>query len=446
MIAIQLVNVQKGFKRRRIARHNYTTLKTSFIDLFRKDKKVKQEEYFYALKGINYAIKEGNVTGIIGLNGSGKSTLLKCIAGIYKPDQGRININGRVSALIELGAGFHPEFTGRENILINGIILGLSRREIKKRYDSIVKFAELEDFIDNPIRTYSSGMYMRLGFSVAVNVDPDVLLIDEILSVGDESFVHKCQDKIAEFKKNGRTIVIATHDLSAAERWCDEIMWLDNGAVKLIGHPRRVIDAYREYIARIEEKRFTEEHRFIEGELKSVHSKGELRPDGWEEGFSGSEEKGGYIEGKEGGEEKDKQRWGTREVELYSVRFLDKDRQERHIYNQGEPMFIEIKYKVNKKVEKPVFGIGIFSPEGVCCYGTNTFIEEIKTDLTKDEGLVIFEIEGLDFIEGTYLLDVAVHAEDGYPYDYQSRLYSFAVKSKIKDVGIFRPRHKWVIQ
>lgn len=430
MIAIQLINVTKNFKLRRISRHDYTTLKTYFINLFKEKKKVRREEYFQALKGISYTIKEGNVTGIIGLNGSGKSTLLKCIAGIYKPDQGRININGRVSALIELGAGFHPEFTGRENILINGIILGLSRREIKRRYDSIVKFAELEDFIDNPVRTYSSGMYMRLGFSVAVNVDPDVLLIDEILSVGDESFTHKCQDKIAEFKKNGKTIVIVTHDLSAAERWCDEIMWLDNGTVKLIGHPRRVIDAYREYIARIEEKRFTEEHRFVEGELKSVHSKGELRPDGWEEGR----------------EEKDKQRWGTREVELYSVKFLDKDRQERHIYNQGEPMSIEIRYKVNKKVERPVFGIGIFSPDGVCCYGTNTFIEEIKTRLTRDEGLVIFEIEGLDFIEGTYYLDVAIHAEDGYPYDYQSRLYSFAVKSRIKDVGIFKPEHKWVIQ
>lgn len=446
MIAIQLINVTKNFKLRRIARHDYTTLKTSFINLFKEKKKVRREEYFQALKGISYTIKEGNVTGIIGLNGSGKSTLLKCIAGIYKPDQGRININGRVSALIELGAGFHPEFTGRENILINGIILGLSRREIKRRYDSIVKYAELEDFIDNPVRTYSSGMYMRLGFSVAVNVDPDVLLIDEILSVGDESFSHKCQDKIAEFKKNGKTIVIVTHDLSAAERWCDEIMWLDNGTVKLIGHPRRVIDAYREYIARIEEKRFTEEHRFVEGELKSVHSKGELRPDGGEEGSSGSEEKGGYIEDKESREEKDKQRWGTREVELYSVKFLDKDRQERHIYNQGESMSIEIRYKVNKEVERPVFGIGFFSPDGVCCYGTNTFIEEIKTRLTRDEGLVIFEIEGLDFIEGTYYLDVAVHAEDGYPYDYQSRLYSFGVKSRIKDVGIFKPEHKWVIQ
>lgn len=442
MSSIKLIHVSKRFKRRRIT-HNYTTLKSSLIDLYRERKKLKQREYFHALNDINYEIKEGGVLGIIGLNGSGKSTLLKCIAGIYKVDQGKININGRVSALIELGAGFHPEFTGRENILINGIILGLSKKEIKRRYDSIVKYAELEDFIDEPIRTYSSGMYMRLGFSVAVNVDPDILLIDEILSVGDESFAHKCRDKISDFKRRGKTIVIVTHDLSATEKWCDEVMWLDKGMVKLIGQPRRVIDAYREYIAQIEEQRFKGEHQIVEGEIQSDHPREETTPVEEEQNFYDTE-----VEdpGKSEQEKENKQRWGTREIEISSVMFLDKNRQERHIYDHGESMTIDIKYKVKEKIENPVFGIGIFRPDGVCCYGTNTLIENIKTPLPdNDEGDVFFEIESLDFIEGTYFLDVAVHSEDDHPYDYQSRLYSFAIRSKINDVGIFRLKHKWVI-
>ena len=181
---------------------------------------------------------------MIGRNGSGKSTLLKLVAGITKPSSGAVSVDGRISALIELGAGFHPEISGRENVFINGIMLGLSKREVTRRFDEIVDFAEMKEFIDAPVKTYSSGMYMRLGFAVAINVDPDVLLVDEVLAVGDEGFTHKCLDKFAEFKRRGKTILLVTHSLGLVERFCDEALWLDSGRVKGLGDPKRVVGAY----------------------------------------------------------------------------------------------------------------------------------------------------------------------------------------------------------
>ena len=209
-----------------------------------------QEETRMVFENLNLEIPQGISLGVIGRNGSGKSTLLKVMTGIYKPDSGTVRMNGRVSSLIELGAGFHPEFTGRENVFINGTILGLTRKEIEKRFDRIVRFAELEPFIHVPVRTYSSGMYVRLGFSVAVNVDPDILLVDEVLAVGDESFSRKCLDQMTNFKKAGKTIVLVTHDLPTVERFCDQALWLDSGCIQALGDPRQVIDAYRQEVAR----------------------------------------------------------------------------------------------------------------------------------------------------------------------------------------------------
>ena len=180
--------------------------------------------------------------GVIGRNGSGKSTALKIVAGITKPTSGTVTVRGRISALIELGAGFHPEISGRENVYINGIMLGLTKREVARRFDEIVEFAELQDFIDAPVKTYSSGMYMRLGFAVAIHVDPDVLLVDEVLAVGDEGFTHKCLDKFAEFRRRGKTILLVTHSLGIVERFCDMALWLDGGRARATGDPRRVVD------------------------------------------------------------------------------------------------------------------------------------------------------------------------------------------------------------
>jgi lipopolysaccharide transport system ATP-binding protein len=242
MPAIILEGVSKRFKKV-VLRTGYTTLKSSFTHLFTANPA--PVEYVDALRDVDLSVREGATLGIIGRNGSGKSTLVRIIAGIYRADAGRVTTQGRVSALIELGAGFHPEFTGRENVYINGIILGLSKKEIRRRFDEIVQFAGLEEFIDSPVRTYSSGMYMRLGFSVAVHVDPDILLVDEVLAVGDEAFVRKCLDKMEEFKRRGKTIVVAGHDLLLVERWCDAAMFLEEGRVTAQGCPPEVVAAYR---------------------------------------------------------------------------------------------------------------------------------------------------------------------------------------------------------
>jgi lipopolysaccharide transport system ATP-binding protein len=240
--AILLEQVSKRF-RKVVLRSGYTTLKTSLTRRFTGE--AARVEHVQALSGVSLGVPRGATLGVIGRNGSGKSTLVRIVAGIYAPDRGRVAIEGRVSALIELGAGFHPEFTGRENIFINGIILGLTRRQIQARFDEIVEFAGLEDFIDSPVRTYSSGMYMRLGFSVAVHVDPDILLVDEVLAVGDEAFVRKGLGKMDEFKREGKTIVVAGHDLAMVERWCDTAILLEKGRITAHGDPADVVAAYR---------------------------------------------------------------------------------------------------------------------------------------------------------------------------------------------------------
>lgn len=246
MLAVVLEGVSKRF-RKVVLRTGYKTLKTSVTHLFTGNSR--PVEHVLALSDVDLSVRQGETLGIIGRNGSGKSTLVRIIAGIYKPDTGHVLTRGRVSALIELGAGFHPEFTGRENVYVNGIILGLSKKEVQRRFDDIVQFAGLEEFIDVPVRTYSSGMFMRLGFSVAVHVDPDVLLVDEVLAVGDEPFVKKCMEKMDEFKRRGKTIVMAGHDLLLVERWCDTALLLERGRVKAQGYPPDVVAAYRQSVA-----------------------------------------------------------------------------------------------------------------------------------------------------------------------------------------------------
>jgi lipopolysaccharide transport system ATP-binding protein len=242
--AVVFENVVKRF-RKYFLKRQYTTLKSTFLNIILRRKESPLRSYVYALNGMTFTVMKGESFGIIGRNGSGKTTILKLIAGIYRPDSGRIKVNGRISALIELGAGFHPDFTGRENIIVNGMILGLTKEEIKRKFDDIVSFAEIGEFIDMPVRTYSSGMYMRLAFSIAVNVDPDIFLIDEVLAVGDEGFVKKCLSKMEEFKRAGKTMILVSHDLSMVERFCSRVLWIENGKPVLIGEPSLVVNEYR---------------------------------------------------------------------------------------------------------------------------------------------------------------------------------------------------------
>ena len=250
--AIVINNLFKSFKKTS-KRNESTTLKTELVRLLKFQRRlVEPSTHIEALKGVDLRVPKGATVGIIGRNGSGKSTLLKLMTGIYSPTSGTIDVQGRVSALLELGAGFHPDFTGRENILINGIILGMTRAEVKDRMPGIIEFAELGDFIDEPVRTYSSGMFMRLAFAVATHVEPDVLIIDEILSVGDEHFGRKSQVKMNEFRRSGKTIVLVTHDLGTVQNWCTSAAWIDGGRIRMFGHAADVVNEYRRAVAAAE--------------------------------------------------------------------------------------------------------------------------------------------------------------------------------------------------
>jgi len=434
VLAIDVRTVTKVY-RRYAARRQFATLKSALLsgslinDL-------KPDETFAALKDVSFGVEAGRTYGIIGRNGSGKSTALKLVAGITKPTSGTVDVAGRVSALIELGAGFHPEISGRENVFINGIMLGLTRREIARRFDEIVEFAELEDFIDAPVKTYSSGMYMRLGFAVAIHVDPDVLLVDEVLAVGDEGFAHKCQDKFAEFKRRGKTILLVTHSLGLVERFCDEALWLDAGRVKLIGDPKRVVDTYLTDVAEGEEKELAAgdaRARMAVGQAAPVEGPAEDEAEAVADPTRPPENMFAASEG----------RWGSREVEIASVELLDDEERAGHVFRTGAPMAIRLRVHASRLIDDFAFGVGIFNTEGVLCYGTNTSIEELMPDRLEGDAEVTFRVERLDLVDGTYKLDVAVHRQDGRPYDYHRLLYTFRVKSRVKDTGIFRPRHRW---
>ena len=360
---------------------------------------------------------------MIGENGSGKSTMLKLLAGIAKPTRGSLRVDGRVSALIELGAGFHPEISGRENVAINGIMLGLSRREVQDRFQDIVAFAELERFIDAPVKTYSSGMYARLGFAVAIHVDPEVLLIDEVLAVGDEAFTRKCLDKIGEFRRRGKTILLDPQPGPGRED-ATRSSGCGKGSWRTQGDPKRVIDAYLTYVAGGEEALLAREHgqtAAAEGANAPASAPGEP---------SAAE---GYREG----------RWGSREIEITSVRLLDDRGHERHVYVPGESLTVSLAVTARAPVDDFVVGVGVFNADGAAVYGTNTHIEEFKAQRVEGEGEVALVLQDLSLVEGTYLLDVAAHRRDGTPYDYHRGLYTFRVKSRIKDVGVYRPAHRW---
>jgi len=383
------------------------------------------DQTFTALDGVSFEVPRGATFGVIGENGSGKSTLLKLLAGITKPTRGTLRVDGRISALIELGAGFHPEISGRENVAINGIMLGLTRQEVLDRFDDIVAFAELERFIDAPVKTYSSGMYMRLGFAVAIHVDPDVLLIDEVLAVGDEAFTRKCLDKIGEFHRRGKTILLVTHSLGLMEKMCDEALWLRGGRVADQGDPRRVVDAYLTYVAGGEEALLS----LAPGPAEAGAPVPESAP-----GEPGSAV--GYREG----------RWGSREVEITAVRLFDDRDRERHVFVPGESVTVALEVRAERAVDDFVFGVGLFTADGVSVYGTNTHLEDFVPERLAGEGRVALVLSDLRLVEGTYLLDVAAHRRDGTPYDYHRGRYSFRVKSRVKDVGVYRPPHHWTFE
>jgi ABC-type polysaccharide/polyol phosphate transport system ATPase subunit len=419
MAAILLDHVSRRYQKY-ASRHRFQTFKSAIVkgDLFGS---LKAEEMVAAVDDVSLAVEKGTTLGLIGRNGSGKSTLLKLIAGISKPTSGTVTVEGKISALIELGAGFHPEISGRENVFINGIMLGLSKKEITAKFDEIVRFADLEQFIDAPVKTYSSGMFMRLGFSIAINVNPDVLLVDEVLAVGDAAFIPKCLDRIDDFRRRKKTILFVSHDLAMVAKICDQVAWMKDGRLRLLGQPQEVVDAYLSDVAEKQETDF----QARQAELAQA-------TDG-----SPAPEPGAADDGRR------ERRWGKREIEIFKVVLRGLDGTEKHVFSPEEGMLVELDVAAREPQDDFVFGIGVFNSLGTLCYGTNTDLEEHEPQSIEGGGKVVCRIGRLGLVNGTYYLDVAVHKRDGYPFDYHRNMYTFLVSSLYKDEGIIRFPHKW---
>ncbi len=403
-----VANVSDVSKSFRLFTDRSKSLKESFLGGF-KFKRTKPKD-FWALQNISFDIKEGTTFGIVGENGSGKSTLLKILTGVYTPTSGKVAVEGKVSGLLELGAGFHPELTGRENIYLNASILGMRRKEIDAMLDEIIDFSEIADFIDTPVKHYSSGMFVRLGFAVAINVDPDILVIDEVLAVGDEHFQRKCNEKILEFKRQKKTIIIVSHSLEELRSLCDEAVWIHNGKLKKVGKVEKVIDAYLENVNIGDER------------LAGVKAD---------------------SAGKYGS------RWGSGEATITEVKITSPGNKTKRLFKTGEPMVVKIKYKCKEKIEKPVFGFAIHAGQGHHLTGPNTRLSGDIVDFIDGEGEVEYQIEALPFLKGKYLCSAAIYDYSClHAYDHHEEMYAFEViDGKIKETyGFVHVPAKWRIK
>jgi ABC-type polysaccharide/polyol phosphate transport system ATPase subunit len=370
--AITVENVSKMY---RLYHERNQAVKAALV----RGRRARYEE-FWALQDVSFEIEEGSTFGLVGENGSGKSTLLKCLANILRPDKGRIQVDGRVSALLELGAGFHPELSGRENVYLNGAILGLSKKQLNARFDEIVDFAGLEHFIDTPVKNYSSGMYIRLGFSVAINVDPDVLLIDEILAVGDAEFQQKCAEKFARLRETGKTIVLVSHALETIRNFCDHAVLLHHGVATSAGEAGKVVDDY----------------------LDNVHGRG--------------------------GPQQGSTRYGSGEARIERVELLDGDGNATARVGTGDAMTLRVHYSTPEPVEQPVFGIAIRHVNGVLVTGPNTRDCGATPEKIDGSGYMDLHVERTLLLPGTY--DVTASIWDytiTRPFDAIDRILRFDV-------------------
>jgi len=380
---------------RRYGRRPHGTLKSALLS--RRDGR--SGEGVVALDDVSFRIPPGESLGVVGANGSGKSTLLKLLAGIVRPTRGSVVVRGRLAALLELGAGFHPEISGRENIEITGLLLGLTKKDIAARFEQIVRFAGVAEFLDAPLKTYSSGMAVRLGFAIAAHSDPDVLLVDEVLAVGDEAFAHRALEKFSEFERAGKTLVFVSHDLALVAARCRRAIWLDHGRLAADGNADEVVARYRERVAA------------EEGERRLATAGG---------GRVGS---------------------GVASIEL--VRLLDREGRPAGRFRSGEAATFEMVARAAEPLEDFVFGIQIATVSGAVVLGTNTALEGFRADRFAGDARVVLEIPALDLAPGLYTLDAAVHAQDGAPYDYRRDVLRFEVTADRPGTGVWSPPRRW---
>lgn len=399
MIAIAARGVSKRY-RRTGRRRAGGTLKSAVLRALRSPSP-SSEDSFEALSDVTFTIEKGTTVGVIGENGSGKSTLLKLLAGIHRPTSGSIEARGRIAALIELGAGFHPEISARENVEINGMLMGLSRREIAERLDAIVAFAGVERFLDEPVKTFSSGMVVRLGFAVAAHADPEILLVDEVLSVGDEAFTHRCLERIAEFQREGRTIVVVSHDLELVTATARRAMRLSDGRLVADGPVEEVVGRYRDEVA------------FREGEARGRTALSTA------------------------------QRWGSGIARIDDVRVLAETGEPAGVLAAGRPFRVEIAGTADRAIADFVAGIRIARVDGTTVFGTNTRIDGHLAESVEGPFRIAVEFSAADLASGTYALDVAVHAADGAPYDYRADVLRFDVRAPEATAGVWRAPRRW---
>jgi lipopolysaccharide transport system ATP-binding protein len=353
------------------------------------------KEEYWALRDVSFAIEQGETVGIIGPNGAGKSTVLKLISRIIEPTSGEIEVEGRVGGLLELGAGFHPDLTGRENIYLNGSILGMSQKEIDRQIDDIIGFAEIERFIDVPVRHYSSGMLVRLGFSVAIHTRPDILLIDEVLAVGDAAFREKCADKIAEFRRGKCTILLVSHDLASIQELCSQAVWLEDGQIQLMGEAQRVISSYAACVEEELEAKLDLDNR---GTRQTVSQRGRLQ--------------------------------------IREVKMVDVEDRPRWTFHSGEPLHLHVAYEATHRVENPVFSILIHRSDGLYVSSTNTYnIDPFDVGPIEGRGELVIHIDRLDLYAGDYFLSVGAYFEPDPPYwsepaHFLDKQYKFRIVSE----------------
>ncbi len=353
-----------------------------------------------ALEDVTFEVAPGETLGIVGANGSGKSTLLKLLAGIVRPTRGTVEVRGRLAALLELGAGFHPEISGRENVEITGLLLGLSRKEIAARFEDIVRFAGVEAFLDAPVKTYSSGMAVRLGFAIAAHSDPDVLLVDEVLAVGDEAFSHRALEKFSEFERAGKTLVVVSHDLALVAKRCRRALWLERGRIAADGPAPETVARYLERVA------------VEEGERRLA----EIAP-------------GGRI--------------GSGVATIESVRLLDGQGRPAGRFRAGEAASLEMTVRAEEPLTDFVFGFRVTTVSGVVVLGTNTELEGFRPGELSGQARVTLALPSLDLAPGAYSLDAAVHARDGAPYDARADVLRFEVTSQRAGAGVWGPPRRW---
>jgi lipopolysaccharide transport system ATP-binding protein len=382
-----LVELRDVSKRFRLHREVPGSFQETLIRLLKRDGSGRQ--YYWPVQNVSFSVRQGDSLALIGPNGAGKSTILKLITGILEPTTGDIAVNARISSLLELGAGFHPDLTGRENIFLNGSILGLSRRQMAQRIDSIVDFAELGDYIDVPVKHYSSGMYVRLGFAVAMHTEPELLLVDEVLAVGDAAFQHKCMDQIQKFRENGGTLLLVSHDLQVIQSLCQHVIWLEQGCIQAAGNPTDVVMTYLSRVAQKEEAG------------PGAASRTRIRED---------------------------RRWGSGRIKITRVQLCGIDGVERSSFVTSCPLQVRLHYCAEQRVEDPIFGIGIHSQTGIHVTGPNSEVGGLHIPSVEGEGEVVFTVPSLPLMEGAYVLSVSAHNRaDSETYDYHDRAYVFRV-------------------